>query len=178
MVRFDLASVHPKFVRQIEDTYASLMDLYPRCQLKRVESYTPKPDDRSMGHTEGGVISFNLYWFGRDPKYLVKAAKEMPVVSVNGMEMPWHLPLWEPVHVLHHEFYHALSDAVPGSGKWSKASWTLATANPGIAPTGYALANPDEFWAEAGTAYEFGYANAALSREMERMLKKHRSAVS
>ena len=63
----------------------------------------------------------------------------------------------EPRQVLVHEFFHVMAQAVLKYANWARRAWLEASLHPELSPSGYALANPDEFWAEAMAARELGF---------------------
>ena len=106
-----------------------------------------------------GVISLNAYWFRDRPlEELRDEARDGYLFSLPGSAqvMKWHGGMPEPQHCLAHEFGHILRDAIPGAIEWAREVWEAATHNPADAISGYALAGPEEFFAEAFAAYRLG----------------------
>lgn len=172
-MKYELADAHPAFRPLIKRTIDDLFEQYPRCPLRAVRIYARKPGDRSMGNTtENGVISLNPYWFARDPAILEEAGRKQPIVRVGRVELLWHIPAQEPIHVLVHEFGHVLGPTLDGYQEWCLSWWRRATANPENAPTGYALANPTEYFAEAFALTELGYSGKSWQESLLEMLSK------
>ena len=163
-VDFDLAGAHPEFRRIVPGILAPLSRRYPGARLTAVRLYDPEPDDTSMGATyEDGTVKLNKYWFGRDPRYLSAAGRRHAVVEVGDAPMGWHGPmLWEPEQVLTHEFFHCVWNGLPRDlvEEWARTRWLAATRQPYLAPSGYALSSPEEFFGELGALCELGLATA------------------
>lgn len=159
MVKYYLKSAHPSFERACKDTYAALTKRYPFVPLTSVSLYEPRSNDTSMGATyPGGRIEFNSYWFAGNLDRLDAAAKRDVLVGVNGTKIAWHGEMVEePIQVLTHEFFHCMSQALPKYIDWAKRAWLESTLDSKLSPSGYAFANPDEFWAEAMAARELGF---------------------
>lgn len=152
MITFDLAAAHPGWPSLIEPILADLADRYPQAPLRRVTVVSRPAGDRSMAATDDGTISLNAFWFARDPSHLRASATLPPL---------WHGPMTEePRHVLTHEFGHCLSAALPDG--WADRAQEMrlrATDAPARAPSPYALASADEFWAELFALNELGFAD-------------------
>lgn len=177
-VDFDLAGAHSEFQRVIPSILLPLYERYPGALLRRVCLYDPAEGDTSMGATyDDGTVKLNKYWFGRDPYYLSAAAKRHAVVDVEGSPMGWHGPMvCEPPQLLSHEFGHCAWNGLPREQveEWTSERWRAATRRPHLAPSGYALASPDEFFSEIFALCELGLAtNAEVSdlRELTRSIR-------
>lgn len=160
-IEYDLSDAHPDFVTQIPEIVGPLALRYPTAVLRRVGLYQLVPGDASMGRASpDGAVEFNPFWFGRDPRFLAEAAKDHPVVDVGGISMAWHGPMVdEPAHVVTHEFAHCVWYGLPPerASNWADARWLAATRDPSLAPTGYALANAVEYFAELFALVELGH---------------------
>ena len=165
MVKFDLAGAHPRYRDEVPEILTSLARRYPGAGLRTVRLYRPEPGDLSMAATlPGGVIQLNEFWFVAAPDELSEAARCYPVVVVDGVTMGWHGPMTdEPEHVLTHEFGHVAMEALRReAADWARERWQRATHDPVAAPSGYALANPEEFFGE-----EFALVHLCLATEDE-----------
>ena len=174
MISFQLQTAHPFYQRVIPATYKALCIRYPFAPLKQVSLYESEtPNDTSMGAAyPGGVIKLNAYWFSTSPDRLNDAAKRDPPVETGRGMIRWHGVMDnEPEQVLTHEFAHIVEQAAPEMiGRWSKEKWLAATKNPMLAPSGYALSIPAEFFAESFALYALGLASARQAREMSNLL--------
>ncbi len=140
MIDFDLGSAHPDYQSLIEQTLTKLAERYPLAKPKLVALYGPDKNDLSMATvTKKSSICLSAYWFTKPPEVLRSESKK------GG---DWHGGMLEPEHVIHHEAGHVVADNVPGWREWATPRWKVATADEAWRVTGYALANPDEFWAE------------------------------
>ncbi len=159
MVSYELTEAHPYYQKAIPLILNRLLERYPFVKLRRVELYHPDVNDTSMGGAlEGGIIQLNAYWFSGNPDRLNDAAKRDVYVPAGTTRLAWHGGMdTEPQQVIVHEFMHILQDFCPGAVRWAEVAWRIATQYPEYAPSGYALANPVEFWAEAMTARELGW---------------------
>jgi hypothetical protein len=156
-VRFSLDRAHPEHRDKIEGLIRGLLSHYPWVPLREVRLYQPKGNDRSLGDaSKKGVISLNSYWFACDPKILEEAA-ENRVRSPDGVAFHGLMAI-EPDHVVTHEFGHILTDARPDWKAWTEPRWRAATRDTSSAPSGYAVANPGEYFAEAFAEYALGLA--------------------
>lgn len=166
-----LGLAHPDYVPILERVYGTLAHRYPWAPLKEVRIYQGRGHDRSMGSTSGdGVISFNSYWFSQPLAFLHEAGEGHHTVPVGNSMIAWHGPMTEePAHVLTHEFGHVIALADPRFLKWSRKRWRSATANvfADIQPSGYALEDADEYWAEVFALNELGY---TYDEDVARML--------
>jgi len=174
LVKFYLDNAHSEYQPKIESILRGLLSRYPFVKLKAVHIFEPNEDDKSLGNASTpGEIALNAFWFSRDPKLLGHAALKDVIVDVNGRRIAWHGALFiEPEHVLTHEFGHILSEKLPGWEEWTTPRWRAATANPQLAPSGYALSKDvDEFFAEEFALFELGFAGKAQTEEFERLLK-------
>lgn len=160
MVVFDLDLAHPWYQFVIRDQIWQLIEKYPQAALKRVRIYQPtSSDDVSLGHTiDKGIISLNEYWFSRPPEVLQREADSWPLMPNRGGRLiKWHGEMnREPEHCVTHEFFHVLADSVPDIDELAAAGWLEDTSDPSAVVSGYALTNPDEWWAESATAAELG----------------------
>lgn len=161
MIAFDLDRAHPWYRFVIRNQIWTLVDKYPQAPLKRVRIYRPaSADDRSLGNAnENGVISLNEHWFAQPPEVLQREAENWPLMPLGGGRfIKWHgNMLKEPEHCGTHEFFHVLAEAIPDIDEFSTAGWLNDTENPDEAVSGYALADPAEWWAESATAAELGF---------------------
>jgi DNA topoisomerase-1 len=123
---------------------------FPWVPLKTVKIYQPDPDDRSLGNADDrGVIALNSLWFKGDPEVLQRAAVEGVIVPADGHSIPWHRAVAEPEHVVIHEFGHVATEALEDWQGAVEEARAAAIANPELAPSGYALGGPPEYFAEA-----------------------------
>jgi hypothetical protein len=177
MVNFLLTGSHADYKEIIEGTYEKLCKKYPFVDLSKVELYRPEENDTSMANASaGGVIRLNKYWFRYHPDALNKAAKKDVFVPARDEVILWHGPMVEePEQVLTHEFGHVVEQANTGVvQEWAKKRWLEATKKPSLAPSGYGLTNPSEFFAEAFALYELGLADEKQQEEMYQLLLKLR----
>lgn len=145
---------------------------YPSARLRRVALYEPKRGDTSMGRTlDDGTVLLNAYWFARDPAALRKAAEKHPSVIVGGITIGWHAYMPEPPQLLTHEFFHAVRNGAPVVMDWANDAWSACTRYPELAPSGYSLSDPEEFWAEAMALRELGFPFFLLD-DLEQFLRK------
>lgn len=156
MVDYRLAELHPTYRLVVVSTFDTLLGAYPKCPLRRVETYRGDPEDRSMANANvPGVISLNSYWFSDRPlEYLRDQARTGYLYSLPGSEhvSKWHGGMVEPQHVISHELFHMLGDVLPDHLALAYMMWQTATMLPDSAVSGYALAGPEEYWSEACTA--------------------------
>jgi hypothetical protein len=161
-IDFDLAGAHPDFRRDIPAILLPLSRRYPGAKLSAVHLYDPEDGDTSMGATyEDGEIRLNKFWFGRDPRHLTDAARDHPFVRVGDAPMGWHgAMLCEPPQIIFHEFGHCVWNGLPRERVegWATERWRAATRRPYLAPSGYALASPPEFFGEMFALCEMGLA--------------------
>lgn len=164
MIDFDLGDAHPKFQRLIPEILLPLRDRYPGAKLSSVGVYQPRRGDTSMGATTSdGKITLNAYWFARDPAELSKAARRYAIIDATGFPMGWHGPMIaEPPQLLTHEFGHCVYFGLPEREieEWSEERWRAATRRPELAPSGYALTSPPEFFGEMFALCELGLATS------------------
>lgn len=172
MVEFDLARATGDHRARIEAVISGLVRKYPAVSLRSVRTYDPVAGDRSMGNAdEPGVIRLNARWFARSIGDLEKAAQRTAMPLGDGRTVAWHGPMTvEPDHVLTHEFGHRLADRVPAWREWQHAGWLASTADPDLAPSGYALTDEDEWGAEFFALVELGFGNPDQVREMQALL--------
>lgn len=172
MTKFLLHNAHPAFREQIVETYTKLQERYP-FRVEQVELYEPRGHDMSMGAAyPDGTIKLNAYWFAGTPDRLNDSAKRDTRIVADDQELEWHGPMVkEPEHVLVHEFGHIIEFGLGSNVKqWSKPRWLLGTIMPATAPTGYALTNDSEYFAEAFAMYELGYAEQQAAEDMQKLL--------
>ena len=137
------------------------MQKYPGADLKDIKIGQMIEENHSLGNVNvKGVIEFNPYWFTAPPSMLQEAARgnrEMPLGKGLGT-MPYHGEMIEePQHVVTHEFGHILCYKLPHWEKFATALLNQATDDPSLAPAGYALANPIEYFAELFACVELGF---------------------
>lgn len=151
--------LHPDFRIDVETTLSALSAAYPQVPSPRLELYQPLPGDRSLGRAERDAILLNSYWFSRS-----RADFDAAVLEARGATLPG-IPLWhggiggqahEVERFLTHEFGHLLSDTLPGFRKFAFKQWKSAIDTPDVAVSGYALLDPDEWFAETFAAYRLG----------------------
>jgi hypothetical protein len=175
VVEFDLSDADPEFQRDIPAILLPLTRRYPGAELRSVGLYDPRPGDTSMGATHpGGRIELNSYWFSRHPRHLRSAAEHHAVVDVGGVPMGWHGPMvWEPEQLLTHEFGHVAWQSLPQRTvrDWAGDRWSEATRVPHLAPSGYALTSPDEFFGEMFALVHLGYATEDEARDLRDLLE-------
>jgi hypothetical protein len=174
MVEFLLNNAHPTFQEQIPAVYEGLLKRYPFTKLNRVELYEPRGHDTSMAAAfPNGIIRLNSYWFTGAPDRINDAAKRDAAIEVDGKEILWHGPMVsEPLHVLVHEFGHVIEEALKQAAReWSRPRWMFATIMPDKAPSGYALANSTEYFAEAFALYDLGFASEEDADDMKKLLE-------
>lgn len=161
-IDFDLSDAHPGFRRVIPEILLPLSECYPGAKLTRVRLYQPERGDTSMGQTlDTGEMRLNAYWFARDPDELSAAARRYAVIEVDGSPMGWHGPMIaEPPQLLSHEFGHCAWFGLPEEvvRNWARERWRAATRRPHLAPSGYALRSPEEFFGEMFALCEMGLA--------------------
>ena len=159
MVNFELGAAHPEHAEKIEALVRGFLSKYPWCPLRRVRLYEPDEDDRSLGNAdEPGEIALNAIWFSQPPEVLQREALDGVMVPIDGEVIPWHLAVMEPAHVAIHEMVHIMSDVLPGWEEIIEPFRLKAVEDPGLAPSGYALAGPAECLAELGCNCELGLA--------------------
>lgn len=153
MLKFELDKAAPEFQPIIQRRIIELTHKYPEAKLTRVYVGTPrKPKDISMGYYDEHKfeIWFNDYWMSK-PDMLVSAAKAQPHFHGEMID--------EPIHVITHEFGHALELGLKDPAARMKKIWLAATKDPKKSPAQYGLVNETEYWAELFTACELGLAN-------------------
>lgn len=174
-IEYVLAGSHPKFAPLIREAFDRLSAKYPVSNLKRVVLFCPEAGDESMGYASAdGEVGLNLHWFGRDPLVLSEAAASRPIIDVGGVEMGWHGPmLSEPEQLFAHEFFHTVWYGMPQgrAERWATERWRLATRDVKLAPSGYSLANPSEFFAEFGALVELGFATPTESADLMELMR-------
>jgi hypothetical protein len=118
-----------------------------------------------------GQIRLNSFWFADEPARLQRASDARHTIDAGGVSLGWHGPMTEePRQVLTHEFFHCLYEAIPSARPWSERMWSRATREPSLAPSGYALSEPGEWFAEFGAMREMGFAPPALVLEWRSFL--------
>lgn len=173
MITFDLEDAHLSYRDPIRDILVRLAKKYPQAPLRTVKLYRGPAADRSLANTTGTTIALNRHWFGQDPEVLQRAALECRDIDLGRQRIAWHGEMTEqPEQLLTHEFGHALSGAVPGWRRFAVEHRNAGLRDPASAPSGYALVDPEEFWAEAFCATELGKARPALAREVRSLLGK------
>jgi hypothetical protein len=176
MVEYRLDKAHPDYRRVIVQAYADLQMAYPFVKLTRVELIDPtSPTDTSMGAAlPGGIIQLNAYWFAADPVTLNDAAKRDIEISAGDVKLLWHgLMVKEPDQVLSHEFGHLIEQSAPKVVQdWASLRWKAATRTPDLAPSGYALANSTEYFAEAFALFDLGLSDPASAADMKTLLRR------
>ena len=154
---------HPSLAGDVAFTFRQLADQYPAAELKDFSLFEPAAHDESLGYTEDGEVRLSSRWFAA-PANRLKAA------ALCNADTPWvdrAAPLWhggmlEPAHTIAHEFGHVLMDALEARGDPRFARLLrdgydrAAMSDPRSAPTGYALANRAEWFAEAFAAVHAG----------------------
>jgi hypothetical protein len=177
--KFDLSNAHRSYQRDIPAILQPLMERYPGTRLRMVRLCDPKLGDTSMGATyPGGEIRLNAYWFARDPKYMSAAAERCSVVDGGGVQMGWHGPMvQEPQHLLTHEFGHVVWQCLPQREveEWAGDRWRQATVTPHLAPSGYALANSEEFFGEMFALVHLGCATDEEGADLDDLIGRLRS---
>jgi hypothetical protein len=167
VVEYRLENADPVFQEMIPTILDDLMKQFP------VELYDAKSTDTSMGATlPGGIIKLNAYWFSGDPDRLNDAAKRDLIVEANGVPILWHGPMIEePEHLLVHEFGHVVEQVHPlKCNDWALRRFVSATKDPVIAPSGYGLSHPAEYFAEAFALSVLGLATEEEEHDMNRLL--------
>lgn len=177
-IEYSLTGLHPSYgavVRQIMDGLA--VD-YPLDSDLRVETYA-KAGDKSVGcSSETGVIQLNRYWFSRPLDELQAAMRASDLVSLGSdVVVPWH-GMTEPQHILAHEYGHQLQDCTPWWREFAESHWQQACLYPTRCrpPSGYSLASPDEFWADAFAAMRLNYPSETTRLLRERFAEGKTSA--
>lgn len=150
--------MHPSFAVPIASTLHRLRERYG--VDARVKLHEPDSCDRSMAYTEGTTIHLNPFWFD-SPITVLRSAAAMGNVRGDPTATLWHGGMVdEPTHVVTHEFFHALWNVrlhrEPGFREFVSGGYERALADPALAVSGYALANPDEWLAETFSAAELG----------------------
>jgi hypothetical protein len=171
-VTFNLAAAHPDHRKLIERIITNLVDRYPWVPLRAVRIYEPRSaDDHSMGNADTpGTIALNAHWFAQPPSLLQAEALACRKVMINGREISWHPMIEEPTHVLTHEYGHVVTDALPDWREWAVGGWRSALTNPDNAVSGYALADPAEFFAEEFAAAELNFTDP---KPMNQLFRSH-----
>lgn len=178
MTEYRLFGAHPLFRPMIEATIGRLAARYPSAALKAVTVYQPPDGDISLADTDNEGIHLNAWWFARDPEMLALAIRELQATPIPGVHQPsagdpvlsWHVPGEEPARLLTHEFGHAIEMKHPACRSWARERWELATRDSTFAPSGYALSDPKEFWAEAFCEMEMGAAPPERAAAVQELL--------
>ena len=170
-IEFDLAGLHLSFVRPVVDALRGLDADYPGNPLRRVELYRSAGDE-SMGNSDRpGVISLNARWFSRPIDELREASRDQDLVHLRGgdLVLPWHGGMEEPNHVLSHEFGHQLQATTPWWRGFAEPHWRASCLDPihQRPVSGYALNDPEEFWADTFAAMRLG-----VAREITRLMRE------
>lgn len=152
-----MTSLHPSLAIPIAVELHRLRERYGVEPTVRV--YDPPEGDTSLGSTQGTTISCNAHWFAEPIGKLVGAARVGDARGDPGMPT-FHARLPEPRQFAVHEFGHCLWNArlhtIPEFVRFRDAGHAAVLADPGTAPSGYSLAHPDEFFAEAFCCAEIG----------------------
>lgn len=152
----DVDILHEDYQQVVPSIFEALLADYPACRLRHVELYNSSSNDRSLASADTpGTIKLNSYWFRDRPlEELRQEARTDYLVTLprTDVTLRWHGGMVEPVHVLVHEFFHVLGDTIPGMKEWAQKQWEATTEHPETAVSGYSLAGPDEWWAEACAA--------------------------
>ena len=164
--QIDLAAFHPTYHAPMQDTFADLTRRYPVANLQKVLAFD-RPGDESMGYATKNAIHLNRHWFSKPLDVLRRAAIGGRILRGAEGVAAWHDDMDEPRHVLTHEFGHLLADALPGYAAFARDGWLAATREPGLAASGYSLADPDEWFAETFAAAELGARGEQADRLME-----------
>jgi hypothetical protein len=173
LMKFNLGKAHPEYRQIIPSVLTGLLAKYPFVPLKEVHLFDPATEDQSMGNaTVPGVIALNSFWFAQDPELLRDAGQSDIMVCINGYDIAWHGKMVnEPEHLLTHEFGHILSQVLPEWHDWTCSRWEKAMINPQLAPSGYALGTPSEYFAEMFALVELGLADETQTEDFYRLLK-------
>lgn len=157
MIDVPTDQLHPTYRQVVGPELEQLMAAYPACPLKEVKVRRGPAHDRSLADADTpGVITLNAYWFTDRPMTeLEDEAGRGYLFTLPGSEqvIRWHGGMREPRHVLAHEFFHVLSAVLLEYKTFASDGWEAATRIPGTVVSGYALAGPDEWFAEACAAH-------------------------
>lgn len=146
---------------------------YSRVPFEGVELFR-KPDDRSLGYTGKGKIYLNAFWFAQP-----RAAFDTQVMKARSSAPPgyppWHGRIGgfdhEVERLITHEFGHLLADTLDGYKEFASAGHSAVLADPTMAVSGYALVDPDEWFAEVFSALRLGGSGSVQIVEVDKFLE-------
>ena len=165
-IRFDFKLADPDYPALIERQLTALVRKYPQAKLTRVLVAPPRREnDISMGfyNEDDQSIAFNEYWFGQPLRFLAKAAKTPPLFHGEMTN--------EPIHVIAHEFGHALQWGLDKPMPRMKTVWLAATRAPKTASAQYGLVNAVEYFGELFAVCELGLATADHRAQMHYIME-------
>ena len=170
-----MTALHPSLVFPVASQLARLRGRYGTAP--KVEVYAPKPNDMSLGYTEGTTIRLNGFWWA-EPAGKLRDAVEIGNRPGDPEVPTWHAGMAEPDHTITHEYAHALwNDRLrvrPEFQRFVREGYRSALSVPSLAPSGYALADDQEYWAEVFAAAELGLAGNAAVDEARELLEELR----
>jgi hypothetical protein len=172
VITYALDNAHPDYQRLLSIGFDKLLAEYPKVKLNRVELFTPKDNDLSIGNVdEPGVIRLSARWFVEPPSVLAEAARTPPLYHGLLVE--------QPRQVIAHEFGHVLLDGLGKDAEQrAREAWLKATEMPleeiyvpaagaralasDVAPGEYSLAaSGNEYFSELLAAVDLGVATAS-----------------
>lgn len=174
MIKID-QRLHANYRPVAEAEFDSLVAFYPT-KLVRLDLYDPLAGDTSLGHcTSADAIELNAYWFA-EPRVKLDMAVARGRECEPQHAMAWHGRIGgvdgEFRRLLCHEYGHLL--AVPDAPAFSRRGHAMAIANPAVAVSGYALVDPQEWWAETFAALRLGGSGPQVG-ELAAFLLEHLS---
>lgn len=164
MTDYALDGLHPSYDAPVRGTYDRLAATFPAARLRAVRTFRHTGDE-SLAYESSGAIHLNLFWFGRDLGHLVRASAAGRISGEPGMA-DWHDGMAEPRHVLTHEFGHVLAHSLRGYREFADRMHREVLRDPTRAATGYAVLNPNEWWAETFAASLLGDVGAMRNSQV------------
>jgi hypothetical protein len=170
-IGIDPAGFHAEYRELIPTVLEPLIARWPGA-IKEVRAYRGEPDDRSLGYEQGGQICLNRFWFGRPIEVLRAADTRGREISKSPGVASFHGQMAEPEHVLVHEFSHGVRVLIGDAAlRFARDGFADAIIDPRLAVTQYALADPEEWFAETFTAGQIGAAAERANEQVGALLK-------
>lgn len=150
--------LHDDYKALMSSILETLSEAYPIVPPITVK-LTDKDGDESLGAAVGDTIELNARWFA-EPKVILDQAIIQARKTTPPEAPAWHGHIGgaeqEFVRFLTHEFGHLMASELTGYKKFAQVGHKAARRDPEIAVSGYALVDPDEWWAETFAALRLG----------------------
>lgn len=170
------ARLHPDFRPGVEAVLEALCAAYPNVKFDGLQLYGPPAGDESLGCTDGNRILLNAGWFTEPEAKLDQAIVEGRVATPPGVPL-WHGGIGSLEHEVErlvcHEFGHLVAQTIGKSAqRFADRGHRAVLAEPDIAVSGYAITDPEEWFAEVFAAMRLGAAGSRQVAEMAAFLER------